>query len=111
MKKHTPIFGVIVHRVVLHFLLSECISQLKMLSAEPSFEEDMIEALQKENAQWLPEAVVDGLERSRWWRHIKFAIEFAGLNHVSVAQLMGGEEPEFNPEAFQRAMASSHDIF
>ena len=103
-QQHQQINGAAVHRVLLHFLLQEAKNQCIFLSRATSFEEDVIDSLLSENARHIPEQLIDKKSTQKWWRHVRVAIEFAGLNHYTLAQVLSGQQVEFNPDAFRRSM-------
>ena len=103
-QQHQQIKGSAVHRVLLHFLLQEAKKECVYLSRGTSFEEDVLDSLIAENARKIPEEFVDKQATQRWWRHVRVAIEFAGLNHYTLAQVLSGKTPEFDPDSFRRCM-------
>lgn len=108
--QHQQINGVAVHRVLLHFLLQEAKNQCAYLSRGTTFEEDVLDSLIAENARHIPEAFVDRQATQRWWRHVRVAIEFAGLNHYTLAQVLSGQQVEFDPDSFRRSMVMDGSI-
>jgi len=107
--KQQQIHGTAVHRVLLHFLLQEAKNQCTFLSRGTSFEEDVIDALIAQNQAKIPEEFVDREATKRWWRHVRVAIEFAGLNHYTLAQVLSGKAVEFDSDGFRRSMEFKED--
>lgn len=108
---HTPITGTQAHRVLIHYLLQEAVNQYNLVSAKPTFEEDLLERIIAENAKYLPEARVNAPAVKRWWRHVRVAIEFAGLNHCDIARVLSGQQTEFDVVRFRESMEKNAELF
>lgn len=110
-KTHTPITGAEAHRVLIHFLLQEAIYQYNLISARPTFEEDLLQRIVAENERHLPETRLNNEAVKTWWRHVRVAIEFAGLNHYDLAQVLSGRVTKFDCVAFREAIEKNAELF
>ena len=109
--KHTKISGSEAHRVLIHYLLQEAIYQYNLISAKPTFEEDLLRRILAENERHLPDTRLNSASVRQWWRHVRFAIQAAGLNHYDLAQVLSGKGTKFDYTEFHKVMEENAALF
>lgn len=88
MNTHTRISGTTAHRLIIHFLLSEALTQYFLVNKSETLDEQLLKIIIEQNTIALGADIDKKIFLTHWWRMCLRAIEDAGLNHFVVAKTL-----------------------
>lgn len=94
MKKTLTIPTEQMHRVIIQYLLEETQRQLSLATRYEGIEDKLIQVLLEHNKSRLDRQFLAMVDQTQWWRGVRRNIEEAGLNHHTIARILGGKEVE-----------------
>lgn len=92
MNTHTRISGTTAHRLIIHFLLNEALTQYFLVNKSETLEEQLLKIIIEQNTAALGAEIDKKIFLTHWWRMCMRSIEDAGLNHFVVAKVLSNAE-------------------
>lgn len=91
MKTQIVITSQELHTAIAAFLLDELREHLYLAHRKPSLTDKVVKAMAEELQQEIDPRLWERMQASGYWRHMHLAIEDAGFNTWTIAQVLSGK--------------------